>query len=433
MSIANGVKGDDCPPVLCVARDYVTAGLSVIPIQANGSKAPAWDLLPRGPDGKATWKPYQAEFPLADELDDWFEDGHNGIAIICGAISGGLEVIDFEEVAVFEQWRERVEAEAPGLVQRMPVFQTPRPGRHVYYRCSHAEGSQKLARTADGRTLIERKGEGGYVLAPGSPAACHPSGRLYEHLSGPPLTAIPLITPDERALLLAAVRSFDTAAPSLVGDDQGDGVAVATCQQPEASPSPVRADALSRASAYLAKCDPAISGQGGHDQTFKVACALLHGFHLDDETAYSLLLNDYNPRCVPLWTEKELRHKVESARAHGSYPDMMIQSHHPSGPSGNGQQGQAKAPVKTSAPPPIIRVNAADLLQQEIEPTRWVVPDLLPEGLAVLAGRPKKGKSWLAMDLALCVATGARFLGRFDCPETNVLYLALVLQQHFCP
>jgi hypothetical protein len=326
---------------------------------------------------------------LADELDVWFESHAYGIAVVAGQVSGGLEVIDFEDAALFEQWRHRVEAEAPGLFQRLPVIQTPRPGRHVYYRCAQAENSQKLARTADGRTLIERKGEGGYILAPGSPGLCHPTGRTYDHLSGPPLTAIPQLTSDERSLLLTAAQSFDASAPAPVGDDQKGDMAAAIFQYPEASPSPLGANALTRARAYLGKCDPAISGQGGHDQTFKVACALLHGFHLDDETAYSLLLNDYNPHCIPPWSEKELRHKVESARIHGSYHDMLNQAHHPGGPFSNGQHSQAKANATTSSPPAIIQVNAADLLKQDIEPTRWVVPELLPEGLAVLAGRPK--------------------------------------------
>ena len=46
------------------------------------------------------------------------------------------------------------------------------------------------------KTIIETRGEGGYFLAPGCPAACHETGRLYEHLAGPPLTEVPTITPE---------------------------------------------------------------------------------------------------------------------------------------------------------------------------------------------------------------------------------------------
>jgi hypothetical protein len=48
----------------------------------------------------------------------------------------------------------------------------------------------------------------------------------------------------------------------------------------------------------------------------------------------------------------------------------------------------------------------ADLLSQELPPARWIVPDILPEGVTLLAGKPKIGKTWLAQGLAVAVATG---------------------------
>jgi hypothetical protein len=68
---------------------------------------------------------------------------------------------------------------------------------------------------------------------------------------------------------------------------------------------------LDRARAYVAKCPPAISGAGGHDQTFAVACALVK-FGLSPADAWRLLL-EYNGRCVPPWTERELQHKLQDA------------------------------------------------------------------------------------------------------------------------
>ena len=52
------------------------------------------------------------------------------------------------------------------------------------------------------------------------------------------------------------------------------------------------------------------------------------------------------------------------------------------------------------------------------------MPDVLPEGLTILAGKPKLGKSWLALDMALAVAGGGSVLGR-ECEPGPVLYLAL--------
>src|SRR6516165_1826223 len=64
---------------------------------------------------------------------------------------------------------------------------------------------------------------------------------------------------------------------------------------------------------YLDRCEPAVSGTHGHDATFRVTCALIHGFGLDPETAFGLLKDFYNPRCEPPWSDTELGHKVRDA------------------------------------------------------------------------------------------------------------------------
>jgi hypothetical protein len=64
------------------------------------------------------------------------------------------------------------------------------------------------------------------------------------------------------------------------------------------------------------------------------------------------------------------------------------------------------------------------LLDTEFEPIHWAVESILPEGLSALAGRPKIGKSWLALHLALSVASGTLTLGRYHAALRSVLYLA---------
>lgn len=70
---------------------------------------------------------------------------------------------------------------------------------------------------------------------------------------------------------------------------------------------------LRRASAYLARIPAAVSGSGGHNQTYTAATAMVHGFELDPEAALDLLITEYNTRCQPPWSERELRHKVDDA------------------------------------------------------------------------------------------------------------------------
>jgi len=66
-----------------------------------------------------------------------------------------------------------------------------------------------------------------------------------------------------------------------------------------------------------------------------------------------------------------------------------------------------------------------DLLSWELPPVRWTIPDILPEGLTLLAGKPKLGKSWLALSVALSIAAGGVALGAQPVAKGDVLYLAL--------
>jgi hypothetical protein len=87
------------------------------------------------------------------------------------------------------------------------------------------------------------------------------------------------------------------------------------------------ADKLQRASAYLATIEPAIAGSGGHNTTFRAACKMVIGFDLSADEAFHLLWTEYNPRCAPEWSEKELRHKVESAtKAPGERGELLRES-----------------------------------------------------------------------------------------------------------
>ncbi|NLD72750.1 MAG: AAA family ATPase [Chloroflexi bacterium] len=97
-------------------------------------------------------------------------------------------------------------------------------------------------------------------------------------------------------------------------------------------------------------------------------------------------------------------------------------------------EAAARAPVQSPPPAPpaekpknIWRVR--DLLAADLPEPAWLVPDLLPTGLTLLAGRPKLGKSWLALQLGVAVGGGGtegvgRFLDR-QVPPGKAVYIAL--------
>ena len=214
-------------PFLDAARRYTAAHLSVVPVRAT-DKLPLSSLLPRTIEGRRTWAPFQDHIPGAEWLDRWFARSDASISLVCGRVSGGLEVIDFDHhppnhPQLLDAWAGLVESQAPGLVARLVIAGSQHDGRHVFYRCPEIAGSQKLAQYEllyppaggpvggpDGKpgrgTSIETRGEGGYALVAPTPG--------YRVLQGT-LEAIPTIAPEEREFLLAAARAFNSAAETV--------------------------------------------------------------------------------------------------------------------------------------------------------------------------------------------------------------------------
>jgi hypothetical protein len=86
---------------------------------------------------------------------------------------------------------------------------------------------------------------------------------------------------------------------------------------------------------------------------------------------------------------------------------------------------QKITPPITPAPSPIPPAQSyADLKDLNFMPLQWVVPDYIPEGVTLLAGKPKVGKSWLALAVTMACAENSIVLDR-RCPQRSVLYCAL--------
>ena len=67
----------------------------------------------------------------------------------------------------------------------------------------------------------------------------------------------------------------------------------------------------------------------------------------------------------------------------------------------------------------------SEILSEQYDDPEFIVQNLSPVGLTILAAKPKSGKSLMAIDLGNSLANGSKFLGKFDLPEHEVLYLAL--------
>lgn len=191
---------EERPSARDAALSYALVGLSPVPCILPG-KYPA-----------TAWLNYQAEIADAETIKRWYEKNPQwGCGLVCGEISGGLEVIDLDGGAFADQFEALVKANANGLYDQLVIEKSPSGGRHYAYRCDSVEGNTPIAKTtkqfqghkpgADGlTTLIETRGQGGYIVT-------YPT-RGYILIQNDWLH-LPVITREQRQLIWACAEKFD--------------------------------------------------------------------------------------------------------------------------------------------------------------------------------------------------------------------------------
>lgn len=174
-----------------------------------------------------------------------------------------------------------------------------------------------------------------------------------------------------------------------------------------------------------------MSGEGGHNTTFHAACVLVLGFGLSPDQAYPILC-EYNQRCKPAWTERELWHKINSANAQPGQRNYLRDAR----PE---QFNSIKVPAYRWVPQPETRLitlkeaagNYLDVLKRDgrtfveigIQEVEYAVGGGLEFGEMVVVGaRPGHGKSAFALQ-----ALHAASLSGYKCAMISEEMSALVL------
>ena len=224
------------------------------------------------------------------------------VAVACGEPSG-IWVIDVDDLADLDALEKLY-----GPLPKTPIAETGRGGRHYYFRwtpaLSNLKNAIKFAGALDVRTT------GGYVLLPPS---IHASGNAYRWLVSPDES--PIADAPEWLIALCPKRETLTVTDMTVDE---------------------------RVKRYLEACPPAVSGQGGHDHTYGIVCRLFEMFselREQSDEAILTLLDSWNARCVPPWTDAELLHKLAGARAKASVPAATVKDN--GNGSGDGEDGTA--------------------------------------------------------------------------------------------
>ena len=384
-------------------RGYQAAGLCVLPAR-----------FPEKRPSIGAWKDYQARLPTEAEISAWFANPHAACCLICGAVSGNLELIDFDCAGeAFAAWSGLVNAEAPGLLDRLAVETSPSGGWHVVYRCAEAvSGNLKLAqrredldgpaevvrfgksykprKDRDGRwhivlTTIETRGEGGLFL-------CAPSAG-YQLMQGD-FTTLPVLTLGEREIVLRCAWALNTVLPEAVdpqpagGDNRpGDdfnrrGDLPALLQHHGWS--------LVRDGANQHWCRPGKTGSTSatlKDGALYVFSSNAHPF--DSNRAYS-----------PFAAYALLEHNGDFQAAATTLRSSGYGA--PPAPTGDVDLSGLIQPTPTA-----LTFDLQTFAETPERQIAWLWPGVIPKGmLSLLGGKQGLGKSFLICDLAARVSSG---------------------------
>lgn len=327
-----------------------------------------FSVIPVSKDDKKPyikWKQYQTERATADTIIKWFQKWPDAqIAVVTGPISN-LAVLDFDGEGVKEKFEEGVCRIPETIMQK-----TGRVDGGVHCLFSYpAEGIGN----SNGKIFknVDIKGKGGYFIVATSK---HKSGNHYQWLNFNPFI-------DD----LSGLREF----PEKVLQWNRN------YQQSKNAPVQDRGDLNPL---EILKGVP----EGKRNDTlFRYACRL-NNQGLSGEEIDVLVRQANNSSEKPL-PDSEIQSLIKSALRYDNKRNTSVEI----------------------MPAEIKIYTATELMTSEFPEPKWAIPGILPEGLNILAGKPKIGKSMLAMNICIAVAHGIKALNFVDVERGTVLYLAL--------
>ena len=273
------------------------------------------------------------------------------------------------------------------------IAETGSKGYHIYLRCT-----EPLPNTANKLgPFIDTRGEGGYVVAP---PGFNAQGQ-YAWLHKAPLEPIP-------AALLAKLRprtSVSASLPPLPTTPQPiSATEILTLNALPATPLPGQIPATPALRPVQTQDTPSVSQEARNSYLISLAGSL-RGRGL---------------------TPAEIRAMLLAANE-----ERYGHNRHPKGPLSRDEMERTIfkslekwQPGPTNALQNLPFKPLTDLMERDIPPVTFLVPDLLPEGLTLVAGKPKTGKSWLLLGLIIDIAHGSPALGKLAVTPAGVLYVS---------
>lgn len=359
--------------VLSFAAAYINAGIKCMPVELARKK-------PRN----TAWSTKFLDYKTFESI---FVSG-DGIGIVTGKESGIICIdIDNKPGRSAVGWYEANE----DMLGSPLVEKTPSGGLHLYYK--YPSNIDFLRSNKDViYNGVEFFADGGkYVItAPSSKYIMHNDLRLSD-------------------------IAFEGSEPPQWILDQVISYHQKRLENPVFEPAIAQVD-IARCVDHISHMPPAIENQGGDLQTFKAACRCRdHG--LTENQAFGVLLNHFNPRCVPPWTIKELLLKINNAYKYNSSPIGALVS----SPETEFKEEEVLV-VEQKKTSKLIITETLDFLGKKFPPKEHIIGPFVKQGLSMVYAPPGVGKTYFSMGLSYAIATGGEFL-RWKCEKKqSVIY-----------
>ncbi len=313
----------------------------------------------------------------------------------------GIFVVDIDGAAAWAAWCELEELGATDSDDRdeetFAVTTGREGGQQLYFQHPGFHVPNSAGAIAPG---IDIRGDGGFVVAPGSP---HKSGKTYTVINDVEPSPAP-------AWLLEWLR----ARPAPVETQAYAGDVADPIE---------RAHRLDLYKAYLLKTPPCVQGGGGDTRLFEIVQHGAHDLALPTADVLELVRTHFDPRCSPPWgdeLEERVTHKAHTAKTSSTKPraePLPADLAHL----------VLEMPPK---PPPVRKKSGAtdsdgmfwDSWDHEVEPPSYLVEGLIPVGtVGMLVAHGSSLKTWTTLSIASAVAKGAPWLGKFVTKQGKAL------------
>lgn len=338
-------------------------------IQMASLNCPIIPLRPR--DKRPLQKGWQDSATTNRETIEKYFNSINGIGINYGIVTGkGLLVIDIDS-AEGEKHLLDLQSKHGQLPETFRV--KTGKGRHLYFRFSETielkNSAGKLGKNIDVRA------DGGFVVGPGS---IHPTGKVYE------------------------AENFEVGI-NILPDSW-----IEVFTKPESTLNAIDLTSQSAKNILAQACQEiTIAKKGVRNHTLNKQAFLLGAYINTGE-----------------YSRETIEQHLTLAALHAGLEEKEIQNTIRSGIDAGIKPCAVDPPKSIALIQPKI-FTAKELMNMEFEETRWAVPNLIPEGLTLLVGSPKIGKSWLSLDLCVAVTSGKNALNFFEAQQGSVLGLML--------